>query len=531
MGPRISPDGRTMAFLAMVQDLTQVAVMSPDSGNWTILTRDRTLGEADTLCWSRDGSKIYYDRVAGVPKGIYTVPALGGEERLLLEDAAAPEALADGSLLVMRINAKRNPQAFRFWPDSGRLDPLGDPNLIWASGPSAASQPNGRLTPDGNAILFSARLDDKSATQHLYSLDLASNHLRQLAPSQVIKDSERVLIASDPSTRRIYVVLANNNTTRIVSLAPDGQGSPRLELALTEQVSGLDLSPAGDLYMGQTTAPEGLLRFTAAGGTPERLTSFSDFETFSILPLPGGAVMLSSAGSGRDRLLLFRPGKDPTNFLSSDEESSPPMVALGQKEAAFLAGSGTQRGLVIASLSDGRITTRLTATLGRTIASLAAAADGSELYYVASGEVWRIPVRGGEPRKLTSGDYIAADPRGKDLIVQRNEKDSAHLVRVSLADGSEHAIPYDGELRMIIAPTSLNSMAVGPDGRILLTVSPPDRWFYSAAILDPATGKMQKIPLEFQGDVDSPAWTADGHIVAGGDAERAGLWRFRREKP
>jgi len=38
MGPRISPDGHTLAFQAMMNGLTQVAVMDADSGDWTVLT-------------------------------------------------------------------------------------------------------------------------------------------------------------------------------------------------------------------------------------------------------------------------------------------------------------------------------------------------------------------------------------------------------------------------------------------------------------------------------------------------------------
>jgi hypothetical protein len=105
------------------------------------------------------------------------------------------------------------------------------------------------------------------------------------------------------------------------------------------------------------------------------------------------------------------------------------------------------------------------------------------------------------------------------------------LIRLSLTDGAEHPIPYESDLRMVTNTYSLNPLAVGLDGRILLTISPPDRWFYSAAILDPATGKMQKVPLDYHGDVDGPAWTADGHILAAGVGERASLWRFRKEKP
>src|SRR6185503_7862517 len=99
--PRISPDGQLLAFLAMVDGLTQVAVMRPETGNWTVLTHDRSRGQVDNVSWSRDGSKLYFDR----RHGIFSVPVLGGEEQLVLEDAGNPQALPDGSLVVQRLNA------------------------------------------------------------------------------------------------------------------------------------------------------------------------------------------------------------------------------------------------------------------------------------------------------------------------------------------------------------------------------------------------------------------------------------------
>ena len=120
LNPRLSPDGQLLAFSTIVDDLTQVAVMNPDSGNWRVLTRDRAHGLIVTVSWSTDGSRIYYDRSAG-PPGIYSVPALGGEERLVIESAVTPEPLADGSLALLKFNADRQPQLHRFWPSTGRL--------------------------------------------------------------------------------------------------------------------------------------------------------------------------------------------------------------------------------------------------------------------------------------------------------------------------------------------------------------------------------------------------------------------------
>jgi eukaryotic-like serine/threonine-protein kinase len=100
LGPRVSPDGHTVAFLAIVDNLTQVAVLNPDSGNWNVLTHDRSHGMVLEIGWSGDGSKLYFDRWLGKPLGIYTVPSLGGggDERLVLEDAVHPEVLRNGSL-------------------------------------------------------------------------------------------------------------------------------------------------------------------------------------------------------------------------------------------------------------------------------------------------------------------------------------------------------------------------------------------------------------------------------------------------
>src|SRR5262249_42402737 len=58
MGPRVSPDGRLVAFMAYSGATSQVAVTTPESGDWTVLTRDRTRGYLSNVSWSGDGTKI-----------------------------------------------------------------------------------------------------------------------------------------------------------------------------------------------------------------------------------------------------------------------------------------------------------------------------------------------------------------------------------------------------------------------------------------------------------------------------------------
>ena len=102
--PRISPDGHLLAFLAEVDGLSQVAVMKPGFGGWTVITHDRSQGLVYGLNWSADSGHVYYDRITDVANGIYSVRNLGGEERLVVENAGNPLPL------VGREPALRPPQ-------------------------------------------------------------------------------------------------------------------------------------------------------------------------------------------------------------------------------------------------------------------------------------------------------------------------------------------------------------------------------------------------------------------------------------
>src|ERR1017187_905515 len=98
--------------------------MTPEAGNWSMLTHSRQHGNVTNVAWAPDGSSIYYDRIQAVPEGIYSVPVLGGDERLVFPRAFRPETLPDGSLLAVKLNSAREWQLFHFWPATGRVQDL-----------------------------------------------------------------------------------------------------------------------------------------------------------------------------------------------------------------------------------------------------------------------------------------------------------------------------------------------------------------------------------------------------------------------
>jgi len=120
LAPRVSPDGQMLALLTLVDGQTQVAIMKPDGGSWNVLTHDSTNGSAINIAWGRDGSRLFFDRFWERPSGVYSIPPLGGEPTLLLEDGWDPQPLPDGSLIVLKRTTRGHDEAFRFWPDSRR---------------------------------------------------------------------------------------------------------------------------------------------------------------------------------------------------------------------------------------------------------------------------------------------------------------------------------------------------------------------------------------------------------------------------
>jgi hypothetical protein len=520
-GPRISPDGRTLAFQAMVDNLTQVAVMNPDSGNWTVLTRDRSHGLVTEIAWSRDGSKIYFDRAGPGPIGIYTIPPLGGEERLVLEDAAIPEVLPDGSLLVTRIDAERKLRIYHYWPDSGRLQPLGG----YLSSTAATAL---RVFPDGREAIFFGMADGADASPALYAVDIATGKTRSLVPELPIRGTPFGFpLTPTLDNRSVLIDLPSGSLHQIVAVPRSGSGPVQMMMTLTAAPWLMDVGPDGALYLDQVERPLEVLRFPVSGGSPEVIATSEAYPPRNMQPVAfsDGRFLLPALVSGHSSLLIGKPGGNFFPLVESKEETGPPAALLPDDQVAYIAASSAGETITIASAGSGRIIRRLQGCRGKYVTSLAASPDGRTLYFTAEGSVWAIPAADGAVRKISAGDGVAADPNGKGLIVSLFEKAGARLVRVPLSGGPGENIRVQGDLP--INPLPIGGNAVRKDGKILVGVQPKGSWFFSLAVLDPATGKLDAIPLGYVGDLMLSGWASDGRILAFGEPMRARLWRFR----
>jgi predicted Ser/Thr protein kinase len=521
--PRVSPDGRLLAFQAMADIMAQVAVMDPGSGNWTVLTEDRTSGLVASLCWSRDGSKIYFDRFFSQPLGVFSVPSLGGEERLVLANAANPESLPDGSLLLVRIDPDRKSQVYHFWPDSGRLEALG----AWVTLSPAAPL---RVFPDGKEMVFFGTAKGKGAddSPHLYRQDIDTGRAERLAPElPIVQLAQLFPLAVTPDGQSVLIDLPSGNLHRIVAIPRSGRGSIRTLITLTSAPWALDAAPDGALYVDQVDRPLDVLRLPRSGGTPEVLASLESYSQEFAPPVEfsDGRIVLPTLISGRPRLLVGKPGGSFVPLLETNEDTAPPMVQVGDDEAALMVGSSPQRSLAIVSVKEGRILRRFDVTVGKQITGLAASPDGKDLYYLSSGSVWSVPSQGGSPHMICAGDGAAVNPDGRDLIVSLNEQQHVRLERVPLTGGPTQPIQVRGDLP--VSPMLLGPDALNKDGKLLVSVAPRDSWFFGLAILDPTTGAVTRVPLNYTGDIMVAGWGSDGRILAIANPMRSHIWRFR----
>jgi Tol biopolymer transport system component len=518
MSPRVSPDGRLVAFLAMVDGLTQVAVLKPETGNWAVLTRDRSRGIALSVSWSPDSSKVYYDRTTDAPMGIFSVPVLGGEEKLVIESAINPEALPDGSFLVQRLNAERRYQLTRVWPETGRSQPLKFV-LPWTTG----GQPF-RATPNGDRVaVVGTPLDEPASPFRLYSLDLATERVTRLADVPVSINGNA--LATTPDGQSVLTITMAGDLHRVVRVPLDGSPKVRTELTLTDRIEYVDVGRDGAIYLDQRQRPVEVIRVSADGRKSETITRVTLPSLGTIaLPLPDGRVIANTRGAGREQLLITASGNDAVPFLEIQEPTRGPIALVSPTLVALVVGTDKAQTIALASLPNRRLVRRLEVTMGTTVNSVVASPDGRTLYYTSDGTVWSIPVEDGTPARMRKGDSITIDPIRQELIVRLTDIGGTRLVRQPLSGGPERPITIVDAIPL--APWFSWSSAVDKAGNILVPLAPVDSWFWPIGVLNPDTGRVRVLDAVGKDADVGAGFASDGSIILNAMRVHSTIWRF-----
>lgn len=520
--PRISPDGQLLAFRAIIDGLSQIAVMKPDSSSWVALTHDRANGAVASLAWSHDGSKIYFDREWG-PGRIYSIGPLGGEPRLVLENAWVPEPLPDGSLIAQRPSSEGREQLIRFWPASGHTQVL-------RATVRFSDSPNVRAFPDGREIAVYGLPAGAAGLPRPFILNLQSLETHELSLDPAIAGTLRAPIAVTPDGRSVLMQRRRDDTVDTVLLPRSGSAAFQTLISLPGIATPVsqDVAPDGSIYMDHAGYERSILILSPAGTLqaeiPVPQLGEGSEETRSVIGLPDGGVVFNVRRHGRSDLFLGRKGAEPQLLLNTPESAGTPGALLGAGELAFIIGAGDQPHIAIASLHDGRVIRRFPAD-ARQVTSISAPADGQTIYYASNGIVWAQSAAGGDPRKIGEGYNLAVDPSGMFLYLVRTGPEGFLLFRMPAAGGAATRLFLPPGFNM--TPRPLSPTAVDREGRLILGVNVPDVFFYQDALFDPARNAMKLIPSPPRTVIGGGGWTPSGNITALASHWSSSLWHYR----
>ena len=524
LSPRVSPDGQMLALLTLVNRQTQVAILKPGAGgsegaSWNVLTHDSTNGSVTNISWARDGSRLFFDRFWERPSGVYSIPPLGGEPTLLLEDGWAPQALPDGSLVVLKRTANEHDQAFRFWPDSGRSEPLPVFLELLDAGPPL------RAFADGREIVFIGATEETGLDSgaQAYILDLATRKPRRLDPQARIDHLDFQLaipLAPTPDGRGVLMLGREEDSFELIRVERDGKPGHTRVLSFANGVPPFyaDVAPDGSIYVDSAAMSPSISRFTAAG----RLISDSAAPPPSdkrVLLLNDGRLLITAPLGGSLRLLCGTAGTDFRPFLQGDHSDVAYAAPVSPDEVALLLGPSGKRHIAFASVGNG-VLRRDVPVPGGNATAVAVSASLKTIYYVAQGAIYSMPEQGGSPVRLAAGDDLAIDPSGRLLVIH----DSKGMARLQLPSGTAQPIVLPPGMRL--AAVRLSPSAIDREGRILLSVVTPNDFDYKPAIID--GGKITVISMDRPGDNLVSGWTPDGNVISVHDVLRSELWRFTK---
>ena len=290
--PRLSPDGRRLAFSSSSDGSTSIVLSDPDGSNRVTLTN---AGDAGGPAWSPDGNRLAFHSDRAGSFDIYTIAADGSDVRQVTSEATtdwAPAWSPDGSRIAFTSDRAGPGDIYVANSDGSDVVTLtqtsgGDFDPAWS--------------PDGTRIAFATEGAD--GNNEIVSVAADGSDLRQLTDAE----DDSFMPAWSPDGASIAFATNRDGDVEVYVMNADGTNQRNLTRSpgLQDGLAGPSWSPDGAsiLYPSQAPTPYWQVDDVRQGfGAASILVQATLLAGFVLLALRRGPLPF-----GGLTLLLFAP--------------------------------------------------------------------------------------------------------------------------------------------------------------------------------------------------------------------------------
>ena len=522
--PAISPDGKTVAYVAVVAGKRQVWIRLLAGGGPLQLTRD----DAHHIHprWAPDSSTLIYftPAPAGADAGtIWEIGALGGWPRRVATSISAGDLSHDGRRIAFFQSVDDQLALVVSARDGSRSD------RVALLPPGTYSPP--RWAPDDRSIAVQ-RLDQTAFDGQLEVIDLASGERHDVVGGSWLQgfdwlaDGSGFVYSSSRDSSLLYPPVFNLRVVR-----RDGSGDRQLTYGDHSHVEP-EVHASGKLVAGRITSRSDIWKFPISGspventGAAVRITrQTGHVRVPSVSPDECEIVFVSDSGGHANLWIASTDGSAvrPITFETDPEVAvGLPLWSPRGDLIAFVRTKPTQ-GELWGISPDGSNLRQLVHGVAPCFS-----AEGRWLYYwrlgVEPGGIGRLPIDGGPAEFIRPGSGLelpAISPDGTTLFLVGPMRSSMGVFGVGVA--YVRASPPNGPGETIARvpgerlPARHTSLVISPDGQYLATLL-VDGTTTNIWLLPTSGGPMK--PVTDFGDQSvviarSVSWSRDGqHIYA-----------------
>ena len=318
-GPALDPEGKTLAYIAEVNGVTQVFVRRLGDAGAPVKPIFSKPFDCWDLFWSSDGAWLYFIAQAGYTTGLFRVSAVGGVPLPVIEDATTAAISRNGKALAFLRNADstqagQNSGQLTLWVGS-EPDPDGTAKR-YERPPFDKSVAAGtlRFSPDGTTLAAWVQpwsQPDPGLGPRLYLIPMTGSGDPQLVPLPD-QSAGTVQFSWMPDGRHIVAALNEFEAGTHLSLIDVVHGSVRRLTAGTERENfpSLSASDPGKIAFVQERAHFDVIEIAAGSKAPVTLIGTSLSESDPIWSPVDGARTFAYVTDRNGRREILRRSYD-----------------------------------------------------------------------------------------------------------------------------------------------------------------------------------------------------------------------------